>query len=345
MHVVLDLRPLQEPDRGPVTAAYLEELLRAFAAEPLPGELFTFILQTGLSDPSETIEGLAGLDVVGRRWLPPTRLLRSGALTIEPFLLRTASVAAGWRSHDRGAAGTVYHAAGGAVPLSSRLPLVVSLLDIAPWELPDAYQRTPAARFGQRLRARIVQGAAAVIVPSGAGVAAVRRLLHVRRSRVAMVAAAPRPLYRHPEAAALAAAAEERERRGVPDRYFIYTGRYDARQDLVTLLGALRIAAAAVDRTPPSVLVVGTTPDDRASIAQLAAAEGVGELLRYAPALPPATVAGLVAGARAVLVPALTDIAGLTAPRCDRGRDAGGRDDRRRATGDRGCRRDPRRAP
>ena len=108
--------PLQEPDRGPVTAAYLEELLRAFAAEPLPGESFTFILQTGLSDPSETIEGLAGLDVVGRRWLPPTRLLRSGALTIEPFLLRTASVAAGWRSHDRGAAGTVYHAAGGAVP-------------------------------------------------------------------------------------------------------------------------------------------------------------------------------------------------------------------------------------
>src|SRR5207247_3427392 len=121
MRVVLDLRPLQEPDRGPVTAAYLEELLAAYAAEPLVGESFTFVRQAGLADPSEAFEGIDRLDVAGRRWLPPTHLLRSGALTVDPFLLRTASIGAGWRARIRGAEGAIYHAAGGAVPIASAI--------------------------------------------------------------------------------------------------------------------------------------------------------------------------------------------------------------------------------
>ena len=35
--LVIDLRPLQEPERSPVTAAYLGHLLEAFAADALPG--------------------------------------------------------------------------------------------------------------------------------------------------------------------------------------------------------------------------------------------------------------------------------------------------------------------
>jgi glycosyltransferase involved in cell wall biosynthesis len=324
LRVVLDLRPLQEPDRGPVTAAYLEELLAAYAAEPLAGESFTFVLQAGLADPSEAVEAIDQLDVAGRRWLPPTHLLRSGALTVDPFLLRAASLGTRWRARSRGAAGAVYHAAGGAVPIASGLPLVVSLLDVAPWELPMAYQGTPTARFGQRLRARILQTATAVIVPSRAAAVAARRLLHIRRDRLSVVPLAARQAFtatgRHPDPVAAAAAAEELRLRGVPDRFFLYAGRYDARQDLTTLLRALRIVGAETPPRrrpsvpwPPHVLLVGATTDDRAALGRAAAREGVGEMLSYAPRLDLSTLAALASRARAVLVPALSDAAGLGA--------------------------------
>jgi hypothetical protein len=91
--VVLDARPLQEPDRAPLTAAYLGGLLEAFDAEPLEGESFALLLQSDLDDPTARFTGLS---VVGRRLLPPTRLLRSGALTVDPFLLTGASIGAAW---------------------------------------------------------------------------------------------------------------------------------------------------------------------------------------------------------------------------------------------------------
>ena len=92
--------------------------------------------------------------------LPPTRLLRSGALTVDPFLLRGASVGAAWRAERQGAAGAVYHAVAGAPPLFSRIPIVVTLLDLAPWELPGIFQRgaggplRPAAQGAARARRR-----------------------------------------------------------------------------------------------------------------------------------------------------------------------------------------------
>jgi glycosyltransferase involved in cell wall biosynthesis len=321
VRVVLDLRPLQEPDRAPVTAAYLEELLTAFAAEPLPGESFTIVLQTGLPDPTDELEALDMLAVAGRRWLPPTKLLRSGALAVDPFLLRSASLGAAWRADAEGAAGAVYHAAAGAAPIMSRLPLVASLLDTAPWELPSAYQRTATARFGQRLRGRILQLASVIVAPSQAAASVARHALHVRRDRIRIVPLAARAAFAAAgPAAAEAGAAEERRLRDVPERYLMYTGRYDARQDVATLLAALRIleGEATPGRTravpwPPVVLLVGATPDDRAAVARAAARQGVGELIRYAPRVAPATLAALVAGARAALVPALSDVAGLGA--------------------------------
>ena len=95
-----------------------------------------------------------------------------------------------------GAAGVVYHAAGGDVPLGLRHPLVVTLLDLAPWELPERYQQSPASRFGQRLRARVLRDAAAVIVASEATATDARRLLRVRRAALRVVPLAPRPEFR-----------------------------------------------------------------------------------------------------------------------------------------------------
>src|SRR4029079_17761994 len=121
VRVVLDARPLQAPERSPLAAIYLDGLLSAFDAEPLDGESFAFLIASDLDDPTDRY---SDLDVVGRRRLPPTRLLRSGAMTVDPFVLRGAAVGAAWRAEQGGAAGAVYHAVGsGALPIASGTPV------------------------------------------------------------------------------------------------------------------------------------------------------------------------------------------------------------------------------
>jgi glycosyltransferase involved in cell wall biosynthesis len=223
----------------------------------------------------------------------------------------------------------VYHAAAGAPPMLSRIPIVVTLLDLAPWELPSVFQRTPGSRFGQRLRGRLIRDAAAVIVGSDAVAVAARRLLRLRSARVRVVPLAAQPAFAAAGVAAAeegpmadgGAAAAERKRLGVPDRYLVYFGRFDARHDVVTLLRAIAglgsgprprgLAAAAM--WPPVVLIVGASPGDRASLARSAARAGAGSSLVFAPAMPPERLAGLVRDARAVVMPAVTDASGLPA--------------------------------
>ena len=323
VRVVLDARPLQAPDRAPVAAAYLEGLLGAYDADPLPGESFAFLIGSDLDDPTEQF---AHLEIVGRRQLPPTRLLRSGAMTVDPFLLRGAELGAAWRAVEGGAAGALYHAVGGGpLPIASSLPLVVTLLDLAPWELPGTFQRSLASRFGQRLRARLLRDAAAVIVGSDATARAARRVLHIRRDRLRVVRLAPRPGFgpigADPADGAPPGAQPDdlRVRLGLDPRYFVFTGRFDARLDLSTLLDALaRLASAGPPAGlaagigwPPRVLLVGASPDDRASVARTAARKGIGEAIAYAPALSIADLAGLVRGARAVLLPVLSEATAL----------------------------------
>lgn len=331
VRIVLDARPLQEPDRAPLTAGYLDGLLEAFDRDPLGGESFALLLRSDLDDPTSRFENL---EVIGRRFLPPTHLLRSGALTVDPFVLSGASLGAAWRAETGGAAGAVYHAVGGVVPLATGLPLVVTLLDLAPWELPHAYQRTIASRFGQRLRGRLLRDAAAVIVGSDAVASAARRLLHLRRDRIRVIPFAPRPAFAFWPAADAApasspspssvnrdAARGDRERLGLPERYLVYSGRYDARQDLATLLRAIEQLAVAgrpdalADNVPwpPRVLLVGASPDDRASLARAASRVDVGETLIYAPRLSDERLASLVRGARAAILPTLSDATGLPA--------------------------------
>jgi glycosyltransferase involved in cell wall biosynthesis len=319
VRVVLDARPLQEPDRAPLTAGYLDGLLGAFDADPLTGESFALLLRSDLDDPTTEFPNL---DVVGRRLLPPTHLLRSAALTIDAFVLSGASAGAAWRAEDGGAAGAVYHAVGGVVPLATGLALVVTLLDLAPWELPAVYQRNPATRFGQRLRGRLLRDAAAVIVGSDAVASSARRLLHVRRDRIRVVRFAPRPAFAFwPDGAGGEGPSIERQRLGLPERYLVYSGRYDARQDLTTLLRALELMATAgrpdglaeAVAWPPRVLLVGASPEDRASLARAAGRVDVGESLAYAPRLPDERLATLVRGARAAILPAVSDATGLPA--------------------------------
>jgi glycosyltransferase involved in cell wall biosynthesis len=317
MRVVLDARPLQAPDRAPIAAAYLDGLLGAFDAQPLIGESFAFLIGADLDDATERYRNL---EVVGRRQLPPTRLLRSGAMTVDPFLLRGAAIGSAWRADRGGAAGALYHAVGGGpLPIASGLPVVATLLDLAPWELPDAFQRSIGSRFGQRLRAQLLREAAAIVVGSDATTRDARRLLRIRRDRLHVVRLAPRAGFGLARGPGGGAADEVRDRLGLADRYLVFTGRFDARLDLETLLRALAALAAAgrpagLDGAvawPPRILLVGASPDDRASIARAASRKGIGEALAYAPALPAADLAGLVRGARAVILPVLSEASGL----------------------------------
>jgi len=326
VRVVLDARPIQEPGRAPLTATYLDHLLAAFDAEPLAGESLALFLQSDLDDPTERLQRL---QIVGRRLLPPTRWLRSGAMTVDPFLLRGAALGAAWRAERGGAAGAVYHViGGGSLPVASGLPVVVTLLDLAPWEMPEAFQRSFAGRFGQRLRAQLLRDAAAVIVSSDTTARAACRLLHLRPDRVWVIPLAPRPAFvphsaprsASGEAAAADAAAEALLRGlGVVDRYLVFSGRYDARQDLATLLRALSSLAEAgrpdaLDPSvvwPPRVVLVGTDPQDRASLARAAAREGIGDSLAYVPAVPEPILAGLVRRARAAILPVISEAVGL----------------------------------
>jgi glycosyltransferase involved in cell wall biosynthesis len=89
--------------------------------------------------------------------------------------------------------------------------------------------------------------------------------------------------------------------------------------DLGTLLSALadlarvgRPGGLSTDVPwPPRVLIVGASPDDRASVARAAARKGIGESLVYAPSLPTEDLAGLVRGARAAVSPVVSEAAGL----------------------------------
>jgi glycosyltransferase involved in cell wall biosynthesis len=242
-------------------------------------------------------------------------------MTVDPFILRGASLGVAWQAERGGAAGAVYHVVGGGpLPIAPGLPVVATLLDLAPWEMPGAFQRTVVGRFGHRLRAQLLRDAAAVVVGTEGVATAARRLLHVRRERLRVVPIAAR--------AAFAArstrqseheAAELRARLGTGDRFLVFTGRYDARLDHRALLGALAALAsrtrpprlAAAVPWPPRVVLAGASPADRASIARAAARHGVGESLVYAPALSPQALAGLVRSARAVILPVLSEATGL----------------------------------
>jgi glycosyltransferase involved in cell wall biosynthesis len=315
VRVVVDVRPLQEPEQAPVTAAYLARLMAAFAADPLLGESFVLLERADLPDPEAQ---LAGLPIAGRRILPATRFLRAATQTVDPFLLRGASFGTGWRAGRTGAAGRVYHAAGTALPLGSTAPVVATLLDLAAWELPRAFQRSPAARFGARLRGQLLRDAALVLTGTDAVARHAERRLHVPRSRLRVVPLAARAPF-EPGARRTTAAESDRDRLGLPERYVVWAARHDARQDLPTLLAALASLAragrpgrlAAAHAWPPRILVIDTSPADRAALARAAARADLGDLFAYAPGLAPSRLAGLVAGARAAIAPVVSESAGL----------------------------------
>jgi glycosyltransferase involved in cell wall biosynthesis len=326
--VVIDVRPLQEPERAALAAEYLRHLLAAFAAEPRAGESFVVLTRALRPDPTIELER-NGLAVVGRRVLPPTsRVFRSAGLTLDSFLLRAAEIGAALppagaapASGDTSAVGTIYHTAGGAVPLGSRLPVVATLLDIAPWELPETYLASPAARFGHRLRQRVLRDAARVIVCSSATADTARRRLHLPRERVAIVPLAVDEEFRA-AGRDTACQAEVRQRLALPPRYLVFAGRYDARKDMPTLFEALRSLAStdtagrsAKGRGTPTIVFGGPfdSAEERETLVGAVLRSGAAGRIEVAPMLSTADRAALVGGAIGFVYPALSEATALPA--------------------------------
>jgi glycosyltransferase involved in cell wall biosynthesis len=326
--VVVDVRPMQEPERSPLTADYLDRLLRAFAREPLDGESFVLITRALRTDPS-TVLAAAGLPIVDRRLLPPTsRIFRSAGLTLDSFLLRGAEIGAGASRNGR-AGGGVFHTAGGAVPIGSRLPVVATLLDMAPWELPQTYATSPAARFGHRLRARVLHDAARVIVCSRATAESARRRLHLPPDRISIIPLAVDESFRH-AAQQVDRGVEIRNELSLPPRYLVFAGRYDARKDVRTLFRALSIVrdralsgtAASMSRrgtdatrraTPPFLVfaVDDSHPDEHELVADAIDRSGIDDLVRIVSPRDEGQRAAIVAGAEAFVYPCLSEATGL----------------------------------
>jgi glycosyltransferase involved in cell wall biosynthesis len=317
MRVLMDLRPLQEPERMPITAAYLERLMSAYAAHPVVGEEIVAILRTLRPDATRPLVN-AGLEVVGRRWLLPlSRAPRTAALAADALQLRLAQLRTSPRIGEP-VAGTVLHTAGGPAPMATRLPLVTTLLDLAAWELPDRYASTRAARVARGLREKALRAATRVLVGSRATAEATARLIDVGDERLAIVPLAPDPAFvptRDP-----GALSRIRAQRGVPERFLIVGGRFDARSDLATVLGALRALrtidppSEAAGEWPPTLVLVGAAgADGGGRVARLAERQGVPDLVRMTPVLSPAEHATLTAGAQAHVQPALSDATGMAA--------------------------------
>jgi glycosyltransferase involved in cell wall biosynthesis len=313
--VVIDLRLLQEPERAPITASYLRSLLGGLAAAPLPGEELVAVLRLLRPDPTIELEA-DGLRVTARRWLPPTaRPLRSLGLPLDALLLRGAE--ARIRPTDPAGTGVVFHTAGGAMPTRSALPVVATLLDLAPWELPERYARTAGARLAHRWRAAGLRRASRVLVAARATADTVARSLGVDPDRISVVPLAAADEFR-PRAGAVGLVDRVRDAHRIPKRYLVVGGRYDARSDLPTLLAALRSLrdrAGAPHDVPCLVLVgaAGDDPDARTRVTELAERHGVLDLVRLTPPLAVDERAALESGAVGHVQPALSDATGMSA--------------------------------
>lgn len=314
--VMIDLRPLQEPTRAPITATYLRSLVRAVEAQPLPDEEVIEVLRVGRADPLSDDGSAtgAGLAIVGRRWLPPpSNALRSLlGVPVDGVLLRVAQA----RTGTGAGAGSVFHTASGATPLRSAMPVVSTLLDLAPWELPERYTATRVARLARRARETALRRATLVLVASRATADAAARLVGLDRDRIRVLPLAADASFA-PDAAdptrraALVAALR------LPERYLVVGGRYDARSDLPTLLAALRSLrdGGTSEAELPHVVLVGVATADEAHdrIAALVRHHQVRDLVHATPPLAVAERAVLEAGAVGHVQVALSDATAMGA--------------------------------
>ena len=245
---------LQRPDAAPLTAAYLDGLLTASTRTPWPGSL-RVPARAGPRRPVRALDRTS-TSLAGASSHPPGCSARGAD---------RGPVPAPWRVGGGGVAGRTRRGRRSRLPRGRRRaadrvrdPGGRRAPGPGPVAAPRGVAAGRAARFGQRVRARLLRDAAAVIVPSRSAAVDARRLLHVKaaaadraaRPRSRLSGRRPRP---SPDRSGSAWGSEQ--------RYAVYAGRFDARRDLPTLLEALGAlagepvpAGVTADAWPPRCL-------------------------------------------------------------------------------------------
>jgi len=295
MRVVFDARHLQTVSRTRGIGRYSRNLLAAFARRA-PGDISWTLLTLGnfpSADPSA---------------LPPHRTratlrLRRPELTmlvVDPLLL----------PFELAGQGDLYHSVQLGLPARSRMPVVLTIHDLAPLRWPSHYLRLPYAALGHRWQYALAKRADAIIAVSEATKADVVARLGIAAERVRVIPEAVDASFDPPSHAIGASVA--RERFGVPGRYVLYVGQFDPRKNMAGLFGAF---ARAADRDRELRLVVVGTLGRLAPFMRSALEESGLDpaIVVITGEVDDPTLAALYAGAECLLHAAWLEGFGLTA--------------------------------
>ena len=295
MRVVFDARHLQTVSRTRGIGRYSRNLLSAFARRA-PGDIEWTLLELGnfpQADPSP---------------LPPHRTratlrLRRPELTmlvLDPLLL----------PFELAGQGDLYHSVQLGLPARGRMPVVLTIHDLAPLRWPKHYLRLPYAALGHAWQYALAKRADAIIAVSEATKADVVARLHVPEERIRVIPEAVDASFAppsHEDGAAIA-----RARFGIPARYVLYVGQFDPRKNMAGLFAAFARAAAR-DRDL-RLVVVGTLGRLAPLMRSALDASGLDpERVVITGAVDDRTLAALYAGAECLLHAAWLEGFGLTA--------------------------------
>ena len=295
MRVVFDARHLQTVSRTRGIGRYSRNLLAGFARQAAPDIDWTLLtLRTfAPADPSP---------LPSHRVRATARLRRPELtmLALDPLLL----------PFELAGQGDLYHSVQLGLPAIGRMPVVLTIHDLAPLHWPEHYLRLPYSRVGHAWQYALAQRADAIIAVSDATRRDVIERLRIPAARVHVVTEAVDPAFAADVSAADRAAA--RARIAVPGRYVIYVGQFDPRKNMDALFAAF--ARAAVRDAALRLVIVGTL-GKLASFMRTAL-----ERSRLDPAkvvitgnVDDRTLAALYSGAECLLHPAHFEGFGLTA--------------------------------
>ncbi|MEP7004274.1 MAG: glycosyltransferase family 1 protein [Chloroflexota bacterium] len=295
MRVVFDARHLQTVSRTRGIGRYSRNLLSAFARRA-PDDI-GWTLLTLRNFPKAD---LSHLPVHTTRATYRLRRPELTMLALDPLLL----------PFELAGQGDLYHSVQLGLPATHKMPVVLTLHDLAPLHWPSHYLRLPYARVGHAWQYALAKRADAIIAVSEATKADVVARLGIPDERIRVIPEAVDTGFRPPPRQTGAAVA--RERFGVPDRYVLYVGQFDPRKNMDGLFAAF---ARALDREPDLRLVIVGTLGRLAPLMHEALARSNVDPARVVitGGVDDATLAALYAGAEALLHAAWLEGFGLTA--------------------------------
>ena len=242
MRVIFDARHLQTVSRTRGIGRYSRSLLAGFARQATADIEWTLL----------TLRSFAPADPSP---LPPHRVRATvrlrrpelSMLAFDPLLL----------PFELAGQGDLYHSVQLGLPAVRRMPVVLTIHDLAPLHWPEHYLRLPYSRIGHAWQYALARRADAIIAVSEATRRDVIERLRIPAERVRVVAEAVDPAFATGVTAAERDAA--RARIGVSaqgERYVIYVGQFDPRKNMDALFAAFA-RAASLD-SGLRLVVVGT---------------------------------------------------------------------------------------